>query len=103
MNQWIKVGDRLPVKGMKVLASGGKSVNACVCVDDDGSLKMIDNPFWLYPKPEWGDGYEAWVPYPAPFDEIKQSICDEYCKWPFNTENQKELNEICEKCPLDRL
>ena len=36
-------------------------------------------------------------------EEVKNDICDNYCKWPFNTETQADLNEICEKCPLKRL
>jgi len=36
-------------------------------------------------------------------EEIKASICDNYCKWPFNTETQAELNEICKECPLNEL
>lgn len=35
--------------------------------------------------------------------EIKEAICDEYCKWPFNTETQAELNEHCAECPLTEL
>lgn len=33
-------------------------------------------------------------------NEISEAICDRYCKWPFNTETQEELNKICEDCPL---
>ena len=35
--------------------------------------------------------------------EIKESICDNYCKYPFNTETQAELNEHCRECPLNEL
>ena len=35
--------------------------------------------------------------------EIKEAICDEYCRHPFNTETQAELNEICKECPLNEL
>ena len=35
--------------------------------------------------------------------EIRENICDEYCKYPFNTETQAELNEICDKCPLNKM
>lgn len=35
--------------------------------------------------------------------EVKEKMCDEYCKWPFNTETQADLNEICAKCPLNDL
>ena len=33
-------------------------------------------------------------------NEAIEAICDEYCKWPFNTETQEDLNVICEECPL---
>ena len=36
-------------------------------------------------------------------EEVKEEICDEYCKWPFNTEDQAELNVYCAKCPLNRI
>ena len=35
--------------------------------------------------------------------EITEQMCDYYCKWPFNTGDQAELNKICEKCPLNSL
>ena len=35
--------------------------------------------------------------------EIKEAMCDEYCKYPFNTETQADLNEICETCPLNKM
>ena len=35
--------------------------------------------------------------------EIKERICDEYCRHPFNTETQAELNDICKECPLNEL
>ena len=36
-------------------------------------------------------------------EEIKEQICDEYCKWPFIVDNEGDLNEICENCPLNKL
>lgn len=36
-------------------------------------------------------------------EEIKNDMCDNFCKWPFNTETQADLNEICKDCPLSRL
>lgn len=35
--------------------------------------------------------------------EVIEKMCDEYCKWPFNTEDQAELNKICDSCPLNTL
>ena len=34
---------------------------------------------------------------------VREKICDEYCKWPFITETQADLNEICAQCPLNKL
>lgn len=34
---------------------------------------------------------------------IIESMCDYYCKWPFNTETQAELNRKCDKCPLNNI
>lgn len=36
-------------------------------------------------------------------EEIKSDMCDNYCKYPFNTETQADLNEICKDCPLSQL
>lgn len=35
--------------------------------------------------------------------EVIEQMCDSYCKYPFNTETQADLNEICEKCPLNTI
>ncbi len=35
--------------------------------------------------------------------DMTEKMCDGYCKWPFNTETQADLNEICEKCPLNNI
>lgn len=37
------------------------------------------------------------------WEEVKSGMCDEYCKHPFNTETQAELNEICRECPLNKV
>lgn len=37
---------------------------------------------------------EIWV-------QVKAAMCDEYCKHPFSAETQAELNEICDRCPLN--
>lgn len=36
-------------------------------------------------------------------NEVTEAICDEYCKWPFNTETQADLNKICDNCPLNNI
>ena len=36
-------------------------------------------------------------------NDVIEAICDEYCKWPFNTETQDDLNRICENCPLNNI
>lgn len=33
-------------------------------------------------------------------NDVIEAICDDYCKWPFNTETQADLDKICEDCPL---
>ena len=35
--------------------------------------------------------------------DVTAKICDEYCKWPFNTENQEQLNRFCDECPLNNI
>ena len=35
--------------------------------------------------------------------DVTAKICDEYCKWPFITETQADLNEMCAQCPLNNL
>ena len=35
--------------------------------------------------------------------DTMEDMCDKYCKYPFNTETQAELNEICQDCPLNNL
>ena len=36
-------------------------------------------------------------------NEIKEQICDEYCRFPFLLETQEELNRKCEECPLNEV
>lgn len=38
-------------------------------------------------------------------EEVKASICDEYCRYPyqFSEDEQDDLYAICETCPLERL
>lgn len=37
------------------------------------------------------------------FEDIKQAICDNYCKYPHSIDKEEELWEICENCVLGRL
>ena len=37
------------------------------------------------------------------FEDIKEQICDDYCKWPHEAESDTALNAICEECPLQKL
>lgn len=45
-------------------------------------------------------------PEPRDFDElmaeIKQEMCDRYCKMPDEAADQEELDEFCKYCPLER-
>lgn len=34
-------------------------------------------------------------------DEIAAKVCDELCKWPGMAKNADQLEEICEKCPVN--
>lgn len=38
-------------------------------------------------------------------EEVKASICDEYCRYPyqFGEDEEDDLYAICETCPLERL
>lgn len=35
--------------------------------------------------------------------EIKEDICDNYCKYPTEIADDSVLRVICNKCPLNRL
>lgn len=40
------------------------------------------------------------------FEQIKEEICDEYCKYPGIVEDQEDLlkkDGPCSKCPLNKL
>lgn len=39
----------------------------------------------------------------AVLDEVKQNICDHYCRFPFEVEDQEQMDELCERCPLSRI
>lgn len=36
-------------------------------------------------------------------DNVKEQMCDEYCKYPYEYEDSEMLEVICNKCPLNRL
>ena len=36
-------------------------------------------------------------------EEVANSICDDYCKFPNECKSEEELYEICEDCPPGRL
>ena len=36
-------------------------------------------------------------------ESVKAEICDMYCKKPYETKDEADLIEVCEKCPLGRL
>lgn len=36
-------------------------------------------------------------------DEVKQNICDKYCRFPYEVEDQEQMDELCERCPLNKL
>ena len=36
-------------------------------------------------------------------EDIKEQMCDEFCKWPHEAESDTALNAICEECPLQKL
>ena len=40
---------------------------------------------------------------PEIVEDVKTAICDEYCKYPNEYEDNEILEVICEKCPLNRL
>lgn len=42
------------------------------------------------------------------FEEVKNSICNDYCRYPLTWDEEKEgyelyLSEYCENCPLNKL
>ena len=34
---------------------------------------------------------------------IFDQVCDRFCRYPYETEDQEDLNNICKNCPLTRL
>ena len=35
--------------------------------------------------------------------DVTEQICDKYCKYPSQPGTQEELNDICDKCPLNNI
>ena len=36
-------------------------------------------------------------------DDVKSEMCNKYCKYPYEIEDEADLDKICENCPLERL
>ena len=36
-------------------------------------------------------------------DAVIEDMCDHYCKYPSECEDDEELMDICENCPLNKL
>lgn len=36
-------------------------------------------------------------------EHVQTEMCDDFCKYPEKCKSQKELSEVCKRCPLDRL
>ena len=71
--QWIPCSERLPEEGQGVMVPFGDKIAVCLAQDNDGTLREVTSlisknapEIWLYPEPEWGDGYAAWMPLPEP-------------------------------------
>ena len=71
--RWIPCSERLPEEGQGVMVPFGDKIAVCLAQDNDGTLREVTSlisknapEIWLYPEPEWGDGYAAWMPLPEP-------------------------------------
>ena len=36
-------------------------------------------------------------------EQIKEEMCDSFCRVPYEAEDDKEAAELCKLCPLNRL
>lgn len=77
--KWINVHKKIPYKGQYVMVPFGKKIAVCAAVDEYGTLREITSmitkskcEIWLYPEPEWGDGYVEWMPLPDLPTEVNQ-------------------------------
>lgn len=72
VTKWIPVSEGLPEKGQWVLVTHGSRPTVCLVQDDYGAVQENSIDSWLYPEPEWGDGYTAWMPLPKPHAMINE-------------------------------
>lgn len=77
---WIPISERMPEEGQWVMVTFGRKIAVCIAHDNDGTLReatslVLKNAteIWLYPEPEWGDGYAAWMPLPEPYKAEMES------------------------------
>lgn len=36
-------------------------------------------------------------------EQIKEEMCDSFCRVPYEAEDEEEATELCKLCPLNRL
>lgn len=36
-------------------------------------------------------------------EEAVEEFCNDYCKYPHEIDSEEEMEEICEKCPFERI
>ena len=36
-------------------------------------------------------------------DKVKEQMCDEYCKYPYEYRDNEILDAVCDRCPLCRI
>ncbi len=77
--RWIPVSEMLPEEGQWVMVTFGGKIAVCLAQDNGGTLREVTSlisknatEIWLYPEPEFGDGYSAWMPLPKPYSEVSE-------------------------------